>query len=195
MPKWSRLAELGICQEGTCCQEAVALMAGSPVHFNIRGLKMSVRRRFGFTLVEVLIVVVIMAILAATVIPQFTNASTDAKASTSQFNLNQIRAQLQIYKAQHNGSFPDALSKLTSSTNASGTVGTAGASFPFGPYLTSIPVDPFSNSAAVAASTDSPITVTGTTGGYVYNATTGEIRINAVTDPDGAGALTAMNTW
>ena len=35
-------------------------------------------RRSAFTLIEVLIVVVIMAILAATIIPQFTDSTKDA---------------------------------------------------------------------------------------------------------------------
>ena len=51
-----------------------------------RGLKNS-----GFTLVEVLIVVVILAILAAAIIPQFADSTTDAKTSTALFNLNTDR--------------------------------------------------------------------------------------------------------
>ena len=39
------------------------------------------RRSSGFTLVEILIVVVIMAVLAATIIPQFSSATNDAKTS------------------------------------------------------------------------------------------------------------------
>ena len=41
-----------------------------------------VQKAKGFTLVEILIVVVILGILAAIVIPQFTNASESAKASS-----------------------------------------------------------------------------------------------------------------
>ena len=41
---------------------------------------MNSRRPSGFTLVEILIVVVIMAVLAATIIPQFSSATNDAKA-------------------------------------------------------------------------------------------------------------------
>ncbi len=39
-------------------------------------------RKSGFTLVEILIVVIILGILAAIVIPQFTNASQDAPMTT-----------------------------------------------------------------------------------------------------------------
>lgn len=52
-------------------------------------------KRNAFTLVEVLIVVVIMAILAAAIVPQFTESGSDAKWSTSQLNLSTMRAQIQ----------------------------------------------------------------------------------------------------
>ena len=50
-----------------------------------------------------LIVVVIMAILAATIIPQFTDSTKDAKASTTKFNLHTLRSQIELYRTQHNG--------------------------------------------------------------------------------------------
>ena len=62
--------------------------------------------RKGFTLVEILIVVVILGILAAIVIPQFTNASESAKGSSLVSQLQTIRGQLELYQTQHNGSYP-----------------------------------------------------------------------------------------
>ena len=59
--------------------------------------------RSAFTLIEVLIVVVIMAILAATIIPQFTDSTKDAKTSTAKMNLATLRAQIQLYRTQHTG--------------------------------------------------------------------------------------------
>src|SRR5215510_7974874 len=105
--------------------------------------------RSAFTLVEVLIVVVIMAILAATIIPQFTDSTKDAKSSTVQFNLHTLRSQIQLYRTQHNGTAPSATpAELLASTDATGAQGT-GANFPYGPYLRQLPVNPYSNSAAI----------------------------------------------
>ncbi len=147
-----------------------------------KGLKdtMKVEKRLAFTLVEVLIVVVIMAVLAATIIPQFSNSADDARTSTSEFNLHTLRSQIELYRGQHGGILPtSALAELTSSTNVGGTVGT-GSSYPYGPYVREVPSNPFSNSAAVKVITTSPAQssdVTGT-GGWLYNVTTGEIWID-----------------
>ena len=137
--------------------------------------------RSAFTLVEVLIVVVIMAILAATIIPQFTDSTNDAKVSTSKFNLHTMRSQIELYKAHHNGQRPSAtLVELTQSTDADGTAGT-GANFPFGPYMREIPDNPFTNSNAVKSITNDPAVVGDVTSGgagWLYNATTGGIFLD-----------------
>ena len=60
----------------------------------------------GFTLVEILIVVVILGILAAIVIPQFTQASTEAKTNSLCSDLQTLRSQIELYKVQHNDTLP-----------------------------------------------------------------------------------------
>src|SRR5215510_1473265 len=100
--------------------------------------------RSAFTLIEVLIVVVIMAILAATIIPQFTDSTKDAKTSTAKMNVATLRAQIQLYRTQHSGLNPTAtLVELTQTTDINGATGGAGAVY--GPYLRQIPVNPFTN--------------------------------------------------
>ena len=87
-------------------------------------------RQRGFTLIEVLIVVVIVSVLAAVIIPQFTDCSNDAKSSTLKHNLYTMRAQIEMYKCSHGGTVPtlqnSTLAQLISATDATGA-GHAGA--------------------------------------------------------------------
>ena len=64
------------------------------------------RTRKAFTLIEILIVVVILGILAAVVIPQFTNAADDANNAGVRTQLQTLRSQIELYRAE-NGSDPD----------------------------------------------------------------------------------------
>src|SRR5512145_1798168 len=140
-------------------------------------MKRSVRKS-GFTLVEVLIVVVIMAILAATIIPHFTDSTSDAKASTTKFNLHTLRSQIELYKTQHNGVVPSGtLVELTVNTDIDGNQGVGN---PYGPYIRQIPENPFNNSATVTVITNDPAVAADVTGsgGWLYNATTGGIWID-----------------
>ena len=57
-------------------------------------------RRNAFTLIEILIVVVILGILAAVVVPQFTNAADDANAAAVRTQLQTLRGQIELYRAQ-----------------------------------------------------------------------------------------------
>src|SRR4051812_8663558 len=92
-----------------------------------RNLKLE--RVRGFTLVELLIVVIILAILAAIVVPQFNNSSQDAKEAALDQNLSSIRTAIELYRAQHNGAYPGALTGVPAAGCAAGTkgVGAAGA--------------------------------------------------------------------
>lgn len=107
----------------------------------------------GFTLVEILIVVVILGILSAIVIPQFTSASDTAKANALTTQLQTIRSQLELYRVQHNDVYPTLTqlsdwSVMTEKTNADGT--TTGTP-QFGPYLQKAPVNSFNNLSNCAA--------------------------------------------
>src|SRR3970282_1207807 len=87
------------------------------------------RRRGAFTLIEVLIVVVIMAVLAATIIPQFSTSTKDARESSQKFNLQSLRTQLELYRVQHGGALPTGannLEQLTKATDSTGAVSTTG---------------------------------------------------------------------
>lgn len=108
---------------------------------------MRTKRNDGFTLVEILIVVVILGILAAIVIPQFSQASTDAKKSSLSSNLQTIRSQIALYKIQHTGDAAPTLLKfeaaMTQWTNAAGDVSAVvNAAYPYGPYLQTLPRNP-----------------------------------------------------
>ena len=137
------------------------------------------QKRGGFTLVEVLIVVVIMAILAATIIPQFSDSTKDAKTNTSKFNLHTIRSQIELFKSQHDGKVPSDLLDLTKKTNSSGVVGTTSA-FPYGPYLQELPANPFTGSAKITtAASNPPAAASGATdAGWLYHAASGGVWID-----------------
>src|SRR5206468_11311607 len=76
-----------------------SVVSGGNNPFRSRIMKRKPTR--GFTLVEILIVVIILGILAAIVIPQFTNASNDARNNSVASTLQTLRSQLELFKVQH----------------------------------------------------------------------------------------------
>ncbi|MCA9247757.1 MAG: type II secretion system protein [Planctomycetales bacterium] len=135
-------------------------------------------RRSGFTLIEVLIVIVIMAVLAATIVPQFSSSTEDARATSIDFTLHTLKNQIQMYKAHHLDTLPATITagdmpQLTAKTDKFGAVGT-GATHVYGPYLLDgFPVNPVTNASTVVAATSASDAGL-EDAGWGYNATTGE---------------------
>ena len=90
----------------------------------------------GFTLIELLIVVIIIAILAAIAIPQFSGTSGDAQESASIANLTTMRSAIELYRVQHNNTYPStfgtggATAAACTGATPAGTVGTGTAGQP-----------------------------------------------------------------
>jgi general secretion pathway protein G len=157
-------------------------------------MKMSSKK--GFTLVEILIVVVIMGILAAIVVPQFSQSSDDARLTSTVQNLQSIRGQIDLYRNQHEGALPGDTSdqsddvlfsdRLTKPTNEIGATGPYGStSYPYGPYIhNQLPANPF-NSLRTVKNVGTFTTADDTTG-WVYERGSGRFRINKTGNaPDG----------
>ena len=120
--------------------------------------------RKAFTLVEILIVVVILGILAAIVLPKFSNASAIARASMLADDLRVIRMQLSIYRGQHTGGGPgypegdvdgepteaDFIAAMTLASNVVGETAALGTpGYRFGPYLREVPPNPVNGRTSV----------------------------------------------
>ena len=120
--------------------------------------------RKGFTLVELMIVVSILGIVSALAFPAFQDHITQSRESAAKSNLQVLRAQIEMYKYQHNGLVPGYMGTMqapetttllyqfigTTATNgmaSSSTVPTA--TYCYGPYLNAIPANPFNGKATL----------------------------------------------
>jgi general secretion pathway protein G len=138
------------------------------------GLGNARRGRRGFTLVEILIVVIILGILAAIVIPKFANASDEARKGSLASSLQSIRGQVELYMLQH-GDKPPVLSgsdwsMLVDETTFAGR--------PTGPYLSRVPINNINGYSDVLAVTTDQLggaAVTTPNIGFVYNSTNGKV--------------------
>ncbi len=129
-----------------------------------RLLRKAIRVKYkGFTLVELLIVIVILGILAAIVISRFTGATKDAKETSLKANLSGMRSQVEIYRARSaSDSYPTNLAALVNEG-----------------YIRKIPQDPF-----YKKSTEYTAIQAAGVGGWVYNNSTGAVYVDIPsTDP------------
>ncbi len=152
------------------------------------------RLQAGFTLVELLIV----GVLAAIAIPQFSASTDDSKVAALDSSLSNLRTAIELYYQQH-GAYPSAVAaggafgainteaafrdQLTNYTSAAGAASTTkDTTYKYGPYLkkATLPADPINGVATVEIITTGTLgmTASGSTGGWKFDNKTGQLIVN-----------------
>ena len=155
--------------------------------------------RSGFTLVELLIVVIILGVIAAIAIPQFTSSTEDAKLSSLDMTLSEMRNAIEMYYHQHSATYPGAkkhtdgvavataaeaatafTNQLTLYSSSTGkTAVTKDATYKYGPYIKkTMPSNPYNSLATVVCDIvedDITNTSSGGTGGWKFYTKTGRL--------------------
>lgn len=154
-------------------------------------------RRRGFSLIELVIVIVIMGIISAIAIPRLSRGARTAGASALKSDLATIRNGIELYAAEHDGKYPDGgfVNQLIEFSNATGsaTSPTKTGTEVYGPYLKEfppLPVGTKKDAMGVHVSTDGAEVppLGAATDGWWYNTVTNVIRANlpdADVDDDG----------
>ena len=136
----------------------------------------------GFTLVELVIVIVVLGILASVAVPKFFNFSSDAKSAACKGALGGVRsavANYYAYTATPTGggtaTWPTLAQLTTAGTVMEGVI-------PDNPYSTSA-----TKNAVIAGTTKGTPVTSGTTGGWCYKAATGEFWADTASGASEAG--------
>ncbi len=149
-----------------------------------------------FSLVELVIVVVIIGVIAAIAVPRISRGARGAGESAHRGDLAALRNCIDLYAAEHGGSFPGAgtfdLEVTTYTNDTGGTNATKTVEFKYGPYLRSLPPLPVAGAGAISGGKkgDTAVAASDALGvGWIYTVASGTIVANTGTADDESTTL------
>lgn len=149
-----------------------------------------------FSLLEIVIVLILLGTLAAVVLPRLGGVADITRSAELRDTLRQLRTQILIYRAQHNGvapGFPEGnprneptcdafVSQMTGYTSPGGRVSSSRTAMArFGPYLTHMLANPLKGNAQIKflRADEELRSAPGGAEGWVYQPATGLIAANS----------------
>ncbi len=99
-------------------------------------------RQHGFTLIEIMVVVVILAVLGALVVPQVLDKVDKARVTRAQSDIRAISTALDLYRLD-NFKYPTSEQGLQALVKQPADPSIT--NYPAGGYLKSLPIDPWNN--------------------------------------------------
>jgi prepilin-type N-terminal cleavage/methylation domain-containing protein len=128
------------------------------------------RNQKGFTLIELVIIIVILGILAAVAIPRYQDMSAQAREAAARGSLGNLRSGITIFYANQAVTTGIATWPTLAQLETPGTV--MAQAIPKNPYQLT------TNAPDSVVTGVTPGTIVGTRGGWAYDAVTGQIWLN-----------------
>ncbi|GFD89337.1 type II secretion system protein GspG [Tenacibaculum sp. KUL152] len=107
----------------------------------------TLRRSSGFSLIEVMVVLLIIGIMAAMIAPNVIGSGEEAKRQKAAVDIQTLKGALQMYKLRNNR-YPTTEQGLESLVNAP-TIEPIPRNYPEGGYIDRLPEDPWGNPYAL----------------------------------------------